>query len=78
MQLRIMARMWLRTTLNVTFDGDALNGILVLDDVMYQALERLSPHLGLLDIKRPRTLSNNGIIPSPAATTIAAWIDEED
>lgn len=61
---------------NADFDGDALNGIVVLDRRMYQALERLAPHLGILDTRMPRTLSKNGIIPAPVISTIGAWLHE--
>jgi hypothetical protein len=61
---------------NADFDGDALNGILVLDHRMYEALSRLQPHLGLLDTRKPRTLSKNGIIPAPVITTMSAWVHE--
>lgn len=60
------------------FDGDALNGILVLDRKMYEHLSRLAPHLGVLDIKKPRTLSKNIILPAPVITTISAWVHEDE
>lgn len=59
---------------NADFDGDALNGMLILDNDMYQKLQRLAPHHGVLDLKKPRTLSNNIQIPAPVISTISDWV----
>lgn len=58
----------------MTFDGDALNVLIVLDDRMYERAARLAPHLGVLDLKKPRALSKNIVIPPPVITTISAWV----
>ena len=55
---------------------DALNGMLILDRAMYHQLKRLEPHLGVLDLKRPRTLSKNIALPPPIVSTIAGWMYE--
>ncbi len=55
---------------------DALNGMLILDEHMDEKLRRLEPHLGILDQKKPRTLSKNGQIPAPIITTISGWVHE--
>lgn len=59
---------------NADFDGDALNGLIILDEVMYQNLQRLAPHLGVLDLQRPRTLSKNIALPAPVLSTISNWM----
>jgi len=61
---------------NADFDGDALNGIVVLDRHMYAALSRLAPHVAILDTRTPRTLSKNVIIPAPVISTTIAWLHE--
>ena len=61
---------------NADFDGDALNGMLILDYRMKKLLDRLAPHHGVLDLKKPRTLSKNIKIPAPVTTTISAWVHE--
>lgn len=61
---------------NADFDGDALNLSLILDEKMHKAAERLAPHLGVLDLKSPRTTSNNIMIPAPVISTISNWVHE--
>lgn len=61
---------------NADFDGDALNGMLILDNYMYKHLRRLEPHLGVLDLKSPRKLSKNIALPPPIVTTIGGWMYE--
>ena len=61
---------------NADFDGDALNGMLILDARMYHKLQRLAPHHGVLDLTRPRTLSRNIQIPAQVVSTIGAWVHE--
>lgn len=41
---------------------------------MYERAARLAPHLGVLDLKKPRTLSKNIVIPPPVVTTISSWV----
>lgn len=55
---------------------DQLNGMLILDDALYVKLQRLAPHLGILDLKKPRALSRNGKVPAPVMTTVSAWVHE--
>lgn len=61
---------------NADFDGDALNGMLVLDHKQWEYLRRLAPHHGVLDLTRPRTLSRNIKIPAPVVATIGNWMHE--
>ena len=55
-------------------DGDALNGMLILDEEMNESLKRLSPHLGVLDTDKPRSISKNIVLHSPPLTTIRNWM----
>jgi hypothetical protein len=55
---------------------DALNGMIILDTRMFDKLERLAPHHGVQDLRKPRTLSKNIKIPAPVITTIGAWVHE--
>lgn len=61
---------------NADFDGDALNGMLILDDVMYRSMQRLAPHHGVLDLTRPRKLSRNIKIPAPVVATMSNWLHQ--
>jgi hypothetical protein len=60
--------------LNADFDGDALNGILILDLVTLEKISRLQPYLYALDLGKPRTLSRHIGLPPPVITTIANWL----
>jgi hypothetical protein len=59
---------------NADFDGDALNGMIILDHDMYSRMQRLAPHLGVLDLDRPRAISKNIVIPPPVLSTISNWM----
>lgn len=59
---------------NADFDGDALNGMLILDQDMNRKLKRLSPHLGVLDLDKPRSISKNIVLHSPVLATISNWM----
>jgi hypothetical protein len=63
---------------NADFDGDALNGQLALDHKTSDALSRMDPHLGVMDLNRPFTVSRNIALPAPTLSTIGAWILEGD
>lgn len=63
---------------NADFDGDALNGMVILDERMYHILQAMAPHHGVLDLKKPRTLSGNIKIPAPVVNTISSWVSQED
>ena len=58
-------------------DLDALNGLIILDDEMYQKLRRLEPHTGVLDLEKPRTVSSNLKLPAPVLGTIGNWLHRE-
>ncbi|HWT39892.1 MAG TPA: hypothetical protein VN081_01270 [Dongiaceae bacterium] len=59
---------------NADFDGDQLNNMIVLDDYMWQHVLRLSPHLGVMDLMNPWTVSRNIAIPVPVLATINNWL----
>ena len=59
---------------NADFDGDALNGMLILDEEMNKSLKRLAPHLGVLDLDKPRSISKNIVLHSPVLSTISNWM----
>jgi len=50
--------------------------MLILDHRMHARLERLAPHHGVLDLKKPRTISKNVKIPAQVISTIGAWVHE--
>lgn len=62
---------------NADFDGDALNGMIILDHGMYEKIQRLAPHLGVLDLQKPRTISNILALPAQVLATISNWMYEK-
>lgn len=56
------------------FDGDELNMLLILDHYTHDRLSRLAPHLSVLDLERPRSVSRNIKMPSPVLVTIGNWL----
>lgn len=62
--------------MNADFDGDALNGMLIHDMATFDRMERLSPHLGVMDLNSPRELSGHIALPAPVVITIANWVHE--
>lgn len=58
---------------NADFDGDAMNGVLALDNKTARALRPLLPHESVLELNTPRALSDNASLPKPVVSTIAAW-----
>lgn len=63
---------------NADFDGDALWGELPLDHKNAEALDRLAPYTGVMDLNRPFTVSRNVTLPPPLVATITNWIIEGD
>lgn len=59
---------------NADFDGDALNGILILDAVMRRGLEKLASHYGVMDMHTPWKLSGDIALPGPVLSTIDHWL----
>lgn len=63
-----------RVKVTADFDGDALNGILILDTVMRRGLERLAPHFGVMDMHTPWKLSGDIALPGPTLSTTDHWL----
>lgn len=62
---------------NADFDGDELNGMLILDARTNERCNRLAPYHSVLDLQKPRTLSRNVAIPQPVLATMGRWIHED-
>lgn len=60
---------------NADFDGDEMNFMLCVDKNMTMRVERLSPHLYVMDLAAPRKLSGYLSMPSPSVSTISNWLD---
>lgn len=61
---------------NADFDGDELNGTIILDHDMYARLQRLHPDHYVIDLEKPRSLSGYIGLPSPVLATIGAWMHQ--
>jgi len=59
---------------NADFDGDALNGILILDTVIRRGLERLAPHYAVMDTHVPFKVSGDLALPGPTLSTFDRWL----
>ena len=57
---------------------DALNGIIILDLKTLKRLDRLKPHLYVLDLRKPRKVSGYVKLPAPVISTIGNWLDNTD
>lgn len=62
--------------MNADFDGDALGGMLILDEKTLVAADRLAAHTGVLDLQQSRTISGKLALPGPTVATYANWIHE--
>ncbi len=60
------------------FDGDELSLMIITDNVLHRALERLSPIHYLLDVTVPGKISGNAKIPAPLLATTSNWLHEFD
>lgn len=62
--------------------GDALGGMLILDEETAKHADRLAAHTGVLDLQKARTISGKLTLPTPVVATYANWIhdvpDNED
>jgi hypothetical protein len=63
---------------NADFDGDALNGMAILDNRSERHFAALAPHFGALDLDHPRRMSNNQAFPPPVAGAIANMVHRSD
>lgn len=55
---------------NADFDGDAMNGALILDHELLVHAQRMAPHTGVMDNQTDRTVSNNIALAAPIIATI--------
>lgn len=53
---------------------DELNGTLLLSNRLERAFRVMAPHMGVLDLDRPRMMSRNQAMPPPVASTIGQWV----
>ncbi|MNI36948.1 RNA polymerase Rpb1, domain 2 [compost metagenome] len=60
--------------MNADFDGDALNGIVILDQKTLEKLDPLAPRNGVLDLRAPRAISGHVSLSSTIIATIANFI----
>lgn len=59
---------------NADFDGDQLNMILILDNELRKATERLAPHLWVLSPDNPRQIAGNLELQGPVVDTVVNWL----
>jgi hypothetical protein len=60
------------------FDGDQLNGYLIVDERIYNLMARLHPSTGVMDLNIANEISSNLDIPKPITSTIDNWMYMED
>jgi hypothetical protein len=51
--------------------------MIILDNRMAKAMQRLEPHLGVLDLKKPWAISRPTALAEQTVTTTANWIDSD-
>lgn len=60
------------------FDGDQMNGYLIIDQNILSFLCRLHPSTGVMDLNNANEISSNLDIPKPLTSTIDNWIYMEE
>ena len=65
---------WLNDPSEEAFDGDALNGVIMLDDATSEAMERLATHHGMLDLQKPYAISPDMALPAPVISMVDEWL----
>lgn len=63
---------------NADFDGDELNGYLIIDMFLATILERLHPCYTVMDLNMANEVSGDLAIPKPLTSTIDNWIYDEE
>ena len=63
---------------NADFDGDQLNGMLLLDNYTAEAMGALAQHKSAFDMNKPRQPSRNSSIPKPVLAMAANWFHSGD
>jgi hypothetical protein len=61
---------------NADFDGDALNGMLAIDEETIKAWYCLSPHSNIFELTTPKKMAGNNSIPKPVLATMANWLTD--
>lgn len=61
---------------NADFDGDEMNGTLLLDIWSAEKAENLAPHKSTIDTGEPRKISGNMAKSKPSISNIAAYLEE--
>ena len=63
---------------NADFDGDQLNGMLLLDNYTAEAMVALAQHKSAFDMNKPGQPSRNSSIPKPVLANGANWYHSND
>lgn len=61
--------------LNLTFDGDMLQGKLLIDNKEKQQFSRLQPHLGIMDTDTPFQVKGIMTLHPESITMVNKWLD---
>lgn len=59
---------------NADFDGDEMNGIVILDDYTHDAMENIAPHYNTRSMNEPGKLSKHLRLTSPVASQWARYV----
>lgn len=59
-------------------DGDELNLLRILDLKFLEGLSRLAPHLGVLDLQKPRTSNRENSMFGPMVATVSNWLYSQE
>lgn len=65
------------TGYNADFDGDQLNGTLLLDNYTADEMYTLAPHMSTFNMDEPRKVSGNLAWPKPVIATTANWFHRD-
>ena len=60
------------------FDGDACNIYLILDKELHAHYQKLEPHLSIIDLRKPWSVSNAVSLASPQLATLCNWLHRTD
>ena len=60
--------------LNAVFDGDEINCMLFLDNLVTDEMKHLAPHKSVFDLNEPRQVSGNLAMPKPVVATVSNWL----
>ena len=63
---------------NITFDGDALNLSIAVDNFMANLWYALAPEFNVFQLDTPYKVSKNVTLPKPVIQAISAWMEDTD